>query len=106
LPKGLQVQSSAIANHSQEYRLWPLRPPRPQTLPHHRSMLARINAIRPKRLIVAAVMILLAALPTETGELTGSLMTDTFTQVSVFVAATLLLFYGAERLFHFDMACR
>ena len=67
------------------------------------SMLTRFRPLRPKRLIVAAILIVLASLPTGLGDLTRSLMTDAFTQVSVFVAATLLIFYGAERLFHFDI---
>ena len=63
----------------------------------------RIGPFRSRRAVVAAILITLALLPTELGDLTRSLMTDAFTQVSVFVAATLLLFYGAERLFHFDI---
>ncbi len=38
------------------------------------------------------------------GELTRELITDAFVQVSSFVAATLLLFYGAERIFGFNIA--
>ena len=45
----------------------------------------------------------LAAAPGHLGELTRSLMLDAYVQVSAFVAATLLLFYGAERLFRFDI---
>ncbi|NDW52993.1 putative manganese transporter [Aliiroseovarius sp. PrR006] len=58
---------------------------------------------RPKRLLVLAIMLALAIAPGQLGELTRGLMTDAYVQVSVFVAATLLLFYGAERLFNFDI---
>ena len=58
---------------------------------------------RPKRLLVLAIMLALAIAPGQLGELTRGLMTDAYVQVSVFVAATLLLFYGAERLFKFDI---
>jgi hypothetical protein len=60
-------------------------------------------AFRPRRLVVLAILAALAAFPGELGALTRSLMTDAFVQVSVFVAATLLLFYGAERIFGFDL---
>ncbi|WP_372602738.1 putative manganese transporter [Actibacterium sp.] len=59
--------------------------------------------IRPKRAVVVLLYLVLAIVPGDLGALTRSLFTDAFTQVSVFVAATLLLFYGSERLFHFDM---
>lgn len=68
------------------------------------SMLTRFRPLRPKRLIVAAILVVLASLPTGLGDLTRSLMTNALTQVSVFVAATLLIIYGAERLFHFDIS--
>ncbi|MEZ5912394.1 MAG: putative manganese transporter [Paracoccaceae bacterium] len=58
---------------------------------------------RPKRLAFAAVLFALAFAPGELGTLTRGLMTDAFVQVSAFVAATLLLFYGLERLFRFDL---
>ena len=63
----------------------------------------RLGPFRPKRAIVAAILVILALLPSELGDLTRSLMTDAFVQVSVFVAATLLIFYGAERIFRFDI---
>ena len=59
--------------------------------------------IRPRRLLVALILVALAVFPGDLGALTRSLMTDAFVQVSVFVAATLLLFYGAERLFRFNI---
>lgn len=59
--------------------------------------------VRLKRLPVVALLALLAIAPGELGSLTRELMTDAFVQVSAFVAATLLLFYGIERLFKFEM---
>lgn len=63
----------------------------------------RLGPLRPRRILVAIALIVLALLPTELGTLTRSLMTDAFVQVSAFVAATLLIFYGAEKLFRFDI---
>ncbi len=60
-------------------------------------------ALRPKRLVVALLLIALAIAPGQLGAVTREMMTDAYTQVSVFVAATLLLFYGAERLFNFNL---
>lgn len=61
----------------------------------------KIGPLRARRLPVALILLALAAAPGELGSLTRNLMTDAYVQVSVFVAATLLLFYGAERLFSF-----
>lgn len=58
---------------------------------------------RPKRLLVALIFVALAVMPNHLGMLTRGLMTDAYVQVSSFVAATLLLFYGAERVFKFDI---
>lgn len=58
---------------------------------------------RTRRLLVALAFVGLALAPGELGALTRSLMTDAYVQVSAFVAATLLLFYGAEKLFRFDI---
>jgi hypothetical protein len=63
----------------------------------------RLGPFRPKRLLVVLVLFGLAFAPGQLGEMTRSLMTDAFVQVSAFVAATLLLFYGAERLFRFNI---
>lgn len=63
----------------------------------------RWPAFRPARLGVLALLVLLAMAPGSLGPLTRELMLDAYVQVSVFVAATLLIFYGAERLFHFDI---
>ncbi len=62
-----------------------------------------LGPFRSRRLLVALIFIALAIAPGELGALTRSLMTDAYVQVSVFVAATLMLFYGAERLFGFDI---
>lgn len=53
------------------------------------------------RVLVPIVLAALAVWPGGLGELTRALMTDAYVQVSVFVALTLLAFYGAERLFGF-----
>lgn len=62
-----------------------------------------LGPFRSRRLLVALILLGLAIAPGELGALTRSLMTDAYVQVSVFVAATLLLFYGAERVFGFDI---
>ncbi len=62
-----------------------------------------VGPFRLNRLIVALVLLALAVAPGLLGELTRGLMVDAYVQVSAFVAATLLLFYGAERLFRFDI---
>ncbi len=58
-------------------------------------------ARRPRRLAIALALVALAVAPGELGRLTRALLTDAYVQVSVFVAATLFVFYGAERLFRF-----
>lgn len=63
----------------------------------------KLGPFRLKRLIVALVLIALAIFPGTLGELTRRLMMDAYVQVSAFVAATLLLFYGAEKVFNFDI---
>lgn len=65
--------------------------------------LAQLSPFRGKRLLVVLTLLALALAPGELGALTRSLMTDAYVQVSVFVATTLLLFYGSERLFNYDM---
>ncbi|MGV6812630.1 MAG: putative manganese transporter [Brevirhabdus sp.] len=62
-----------------------------------------LGPFRGRRLVVALVFLALAIFPGELGALTRGLMTDAYVQVSAFVAATLMLFYGAERLFRFDL---
>ncbi|MCP5074712.1 MAG: hypothetical protein GY947_15665 [Rhodobacteraceae bacterium] len=63
----------------------------------------KLGPFRAKRLAVALAFTLLAVAPGHLGELTRSLMMDAYVQVSAFVAATLLLFYGAERVFKFNI---
>jgi len=60
-----------------------------------------IGPFRPKRLLVALILLALAIVPGHLGELTRELIVDAYIAVSCFVAATLLLFYGAERVFKF-----
>ena len=63
----------------------------------------RFGPFRLKRLPVVLIYFALAVAPGSLGELTRGLMVDAYVQVAAFVAATLLLFYGAERLFNFDI---
>ena len=63
----------------------------------------RFGIFRPRRLIVALVLLALAIAPGTLGELTRGLMVDAYVQVAAFVAATLIIFYGAGRLFRFDI---
>ena len=67
------------------------------------TRMTSLGPLRLRRLLVATVLLLLALAPGTLGPLTRSLMTDAYVQVSVFVAATLLLFYGAERVFKFNI---
>ncbi len=60
-----------------------------------------LGPFRPKRLLVALILIGLAIAPGHLGELTREMMVDAYIAVSAFVAATLLLFYGAEHVFKF-----
>lgn len=79
----------------------PNAPATPLTIPFVAK--DRFGPFRLKRLIVAVIFLALAVAPGHLGALTRQLMIDAYTQVSVFVAATLMLFYGAERLFKFDI---
>ena len=62
-----------------------------------------LGPFRSRRLVVVCVILVLALAPGHLGSLTRGLMVDAYVQVSAFVAATLLLFYGAERVFRFDI---
>ena len=62
-----------------------------------------VGPFRIQRLVVLCIILVLALAPSYLGSLTRALMVDAYVQVSSFVAATLLLFYGAERLFNFDI---
>jgi len=57
---------------------------------------------RPKRLLVIAIAFIIALLPNELGEVTRTSLIDAYVQVSVFVAATLAIFYGLETLLKLD----
>lgn len=63
----------------------------------------KLGPFRMRRLVVVLIYFALAVAPGELGGLTRGLMVDAYVQVASFVAATLLLFYGAERLFKFDI---
>lgn len=67
------------------------------------SALARPGPLRPRRAALVALLLALAIAPGELGALTRGLMQDAFVQVSAFVAATLLLFYGLERRLRLDL---
>ncbi len=55
------------------------------------------------RLAIAVALIAAALAPGDLGAVTREQVLDAFTAVSAFVALTLLIFYGAERLFRFDI---
>lgn len=63
----------------------------------------RMGPARARRLPVVLGIALLALWPGAVGEITRAQLTDAYIQVAAFVAATLLLFYGAEKLFRFDI---
>ncbi len=65
--------------------------------------LTRLGQFRPRRMLLVMALVALALAPGELGEMTRGLMQDAFVQVSAFVAATLLLFYGVEKIFRFEM---
>ncbi|MCR8723149.1 putative manganese transporter [Frigidibacter sp. ROC022] len=63
----------------------------------------RLGPFRSRRLPFALACLVLALMPGELGRVTRGLMTDAYVQVAAFVAVTLMLFYGAEKLFRFDI---
>lgn len=63
----------------------------------------RWGPFRRGRLRVVVPLIFLAALPGGLGALTRELIADAYIQVSAFVATTLILFYGMEKLMGFDL---
>ena len=67
------------------------------------TMAALGRPLRPKRAIVALLLLAFALVPGGFGALTRGLMVDAYVQVSAFVAATLLLFYGSERVFKYNI---
>lgn len=62
-----------------------------------------LGPFRARRLPYVILLLVLALIPGELGQLTRDLMLDAYFQVSVFVAMTLMLFYGSERLFNFNI---
>ena len=54
---------------------------------------------RYRRLIVSFLLLIASIFPGELGEVTRFAVFDAYTQVSVFVAATLLFFFGLEHFF-------
>jgi len=62
-----------------------------------------LGPVRTNRLLLVLVLAALAAVPGAIGEVTRGSLEDAYIGVSVFVAATLLLFYGAEKVFGFDI---
>lgn len=63
----------------------------------------KLGPFRSKRLPVVLILLALALWPGGLGTLTRGLMVDAYTQVAAFVATTLLIFYGVERLFNFEL---
>jgi hypothetical protein len=59
---------------------------------------------RMQRLGLALVLVMAALAPGDLGAVTRTEISGAFTSVAAFVAATLLIFYSAERLFGFDTA--
>jgi len=59
--------------------------------------------LRPGRLVVALMLLAFALAPGAFGAITREMMVDAYVQVSAFVAATLLLFYGSERVFRYNI---
>lgn len=57
-----------------------------------------------RRLVFALLLATAAAAPGQLGTITRAALVDAYVQVSVFVTATLLLFYGLERAFRIDAA--
>ncbi|MFQ5623998.1 MAG: putative manganese transporter [Paracoccaceae bacterium] len=62
-----------------------------------------LGPFRTGRLLIALALFAAAMFPGALGAVTRTQMIDAYVQVSAFVAATLLLFYGTEKLFRFDM---
>lgn len=67
------------------------------------TMTSALGPLRPRRLMIVLGLLALAIAPGGLGSLTRELMLDAWFAVSAFVAATLLLFYGGERLFKADI---
>ncbi len=63
----------------------------------------RYNPLHKPRSALVLLLAALAIWPGEIGAITRGLMHDAYVGVSVFVAATLLLVYGSEKLFRFNL---
>ena len=73
------------------------------TLPSPFVAKDKFGPFRLKRLLIVLIYLGLAIAPGELGGMTRGLMVDAYTQVAAFVATTLLIFYGVERLFNFEL---
>lgn len=58
---------------------------------------------RYRRILVSVLLFFATVFPGELGEVTRLAVFDAYTQVSVFVAATLLIFFGLEHFFKIDV---
>jgi len=67
------------------------------------ALLCQFNPRRTPRTAIVLTLVVLALWPGEVGEVTRGLMHDAYVGVSVFVAATLMLVYGSERLFNVNL---
>lgn len=71
--------------------------------PHTSFKPGFLGPFRARRLPYVILLLVLALVPGELGGLTRELMLDAYFQVSVFVGMTLLVFYGSERLFKYNI---
>ena len=62
------------------------------------------SALRPRRAIIALLLLILAIVPGQVGDITRGTLYDAFLGVSVFVAATLALFYGIKTVWGIDIS--
>ncbi len=62
-----------------------------------------IGPFRSKRILLVLALVALALTPGEVGALSREQMLDAYFAVSCFVAATLAIFYGSEKLFRFNL---
>lgn len=63
----------------------------------------RMGVLRTNRLLLALGLLAAASVPGALGDVTRGALEDAYIGVSVFVAATLFLFYGAEKVFGLDI---